>query len=222
MKTLIILLFTISTQLVFSQNLQTSPFIEVVGTAEKEVVPNEIFVSISLNEQVEGKTKSSIEEQEKKLFEELKKQSISLDKLTFENASASELRIRKKTNNLINQKKYVLKLSSLEEVNHAMNAFDDAKIKAFYIEEMTHTNIEDFRKEVKILALKAAKDKAKYLLESINQNVGSALEIVEVSDYNTINARSNVAVSKEEDFYNEIGLKPIVIKFSLKAKFEIK
>lgn len=154
------------------------------------------------------------------MFEELKKQSISLDKLTFENASVSELRIRKKTNNLINQKKYVLKLSSLEEVNHAMNAFDDAKIKAFYIEEMTHTNIEDFRKEVKILALKAAKDKAKYLLESINQNVGSALEIVEVSDYNTINARSNVAIPKEIE--NEIGLKPIVIKFSLKAKFEIK
>lgn len=220
MKTFILLLFAIVSQIGFAQNLQTSPFIEVVGTAEKEIVPNEIFVSITLNEQVEGKTKSSIEEQEKKLFEELKKQSISLDKLTFENASASELRIRKKTNNLINQKKYVLKLSSLEEVNHAMNAFDDAKIKAFYIEEMTHTNIEDFRKEVKILVLKAAKDKAKYLLESINQNVGSALEIVEVSDYNTINARSNVAIPKEIE--NEIGLKPIVIKFSLKAKFEIK
>lgn len=220
MKTFSLLLFAIVSQIGFAQNLQTSPFIEVVGTAEKEIVPNEIFVSITLNEQVEGKTKSSIEEQEKKLFEELKKQSISLDKLTFENASASELRIRKKTNNLINQKKYVLKLSSLEEVNHAMNAFDDAKIKAFYIEEMTHTNIEYFRKEVKILALKAAKGKAKYLLESINQNVGSALEIVEVSDYNTINARSNVAIPKEIE--NEIGLKPIVIKFSLKAKFEIK
>lgn len=58
------------------------------------------------------------------------------------------------------------------------------------------------------------------MLESINQNVGSALEIVEVSDYNTINARSNVAIPKEIE--NEIGLKPIVIKFSLKAKFEIK
>lgn len=161
MKAFILLLFAIVSQIGFAQNLQTSPFIEVVGTAEKEIVPNEIFVSITLNEQVEGKTKSSIEEQEKKLFEELKKQSISLDKLTFENASASELRIRKKTNNLINQKKYVLKLSSLEEVNHAMNAFDDAKIKAFYIEEMTHTNIEDFRKEVKILALKAAKRQSK-------------------------------------------------------------
>lgn len=220
MKTFILLLFAIVSQIGFAQNLQTSPFIEVVGTAEKEIVPNEIFISITLNEQIEGKTKSSIEEQEKKLFEELKKQSISLDKLTFENASASELRIRKKTNNLINQKKYVLKLSSLEEVNQAMNAFDEAKIKAFYIEEMTHTNIEDFRKEVKILALKAAKDKAKYLLESIDQNVGSALEIVEVSDVNVSNFRSNVAIPKEIE--NEIGLKPIVIKFSLKTKFEIK
>lgn len=103
-----------------------------------------------------------------------------------------------------------------------MDAFDSAKIKVFYIQEMTHTRIEDFRKEVKILALKAAKDKAKYLLESINQSVGNALEIVEVSDYNGINARSNVAVPSFQEKDNEIGLKPIVIKDSMKTKFEIK
>ena len=62
MKTFILLLFAIVSQIGFAQNLQTSPFIEVVGTAEKEIVPNEIFISITLNEQIEGKTKSSIEE----------------------------------------------------------------------------------------------------------------------------------------------------------------
>ena len=52
MKTFILLLFAIVSQIGFAQNLQTSPFIEVVGTAEKEIVPNEIFISITLNEQI--------------------------------------------------------------------------------------------------------------------------------------------------------------------------
>ncbi len=175
MKTFITVLFAIVSQIVFCQNLKTSPFIEVVGTAEKEIVPNEIIIAVILKEHTDSKNKISIEEQEASLLSELKKKGISSEQLTLENANAYELRVRKKTNELINQKQYLLKLVSIEEVNRAMDAFDSAKIKVFYIQEMTHTRIEDFRKEVKILALKAAKDKAKYLLESINQSVGNAL-----------------------------------------------
>ncbi|UUV22084.1 SIMPL domain-containing protein [Paenimyroides aestuarii] len=222
MKTFITVLFAIVSQIVFSQNLQTSPFIEVVGTAEKEIVPDEIIIAITLKEHTDSKNKISIEEQEASLLSELKKKGIPLEQLTLENANAYELRVRKKTNELINQKQYQLKLASIEEVNSAIDAFDSAKIKVFYIQEMTHTLIEDFRKEVKILALKAAKDKAKYLLESIDQTVGNALEIVEVSDYNLVNARSNVAAPSFQEKGNEIGLKPILIKVSMKTKFEIK
>lgn len=222
MKTTFLIAFTLITQVIFSQNLQTSPFIEVIGTAEKEIIPNEIIIAITLKESTDSKNKISIEQQEESLLSELKKKSIPLEKLTLENVNAYELRVRKKTNELINQKQYLLKLSSIEEVNRAIDAFDSAKIKTFYMQEMSHSDIEDFRKEVKILALKAAKDKAKYLLESIDQNVGNALEIVEVSDYNAVSARSNVVIPKFEEMENEIGLKPIVIKVSMKTKFEIK
>jgi len=222
MKTTFLIVFTLISQVIFSQNLQTSPFIEVIGTAEKEIVPNEIIIAITLKENTDSKNKISIEQQEEALLSELKRKAIPLEKLTLENANAYELRVRKKTNELINQKQYLLKLSSIEEVNRAMDAFDSAKIKMFYMQEMSHSHIEDFRKEVKILALKAAKEKAKYLLESIDQTVGNALEIVEISDYNTVNARSNVAVPQFQEKDNEIGLKPIVIKVSMKTKFEIK
>lgn len=222
MKTTFLLVFTLITQLIFSQNLQTSPFIEVIGTAEKEIIPNEIIIAIILKENTDSKNKISIEQQEESLLSELKKKTIPLEKLTLENANAYELRVRKKTNELINQKQYLLKLSSIEEVNRALDAFDSAKIKVFYMQEMSHSDIEGFRKEVKILALKAAKEKAKYLLESIDQNVGNALEIVEVSDNNAISARSNVSIPQFQEMENEIGLKPIVIKVSMKTKFEIK
>lgn len=206
----------------FAQNLQTSPFISVIGTAEKEIIPNEIIISITLKESMNGKIKSSIEEQEKRLFDELRKHSIDLKKLTFENASASQLTIRKKTNDLMNVKRYELKLNTLQEVNQAINAFDEADIKSFYISEMSHSEIEAYRKEVKILALQAAKNKAKYLLESIDQKVGNALEVVELDYLQKNNVLSNVSHHREEEYSKDIGIKPIVVKYSMQAKFEIK
>ncbi len=70
MKTFITVLFAIVSQIVFCQNLQTSPFIEVVGTAEKEIVPNEIIIAVILKEHTDSKNKISIEEQEASLLSE--------------------------------------------------------------------------------------------------------------------------------------------------------
>lgn len=221
MKNIVLLTFLLFTSFFNAQNLQTSPFITVTGTAEKEIIPNEIVIAITLKEHMDGKVKSSIEVQEKRLFDELKKHSIDLKKLTFNNASASQLNIRKKTNDLMNEKRYELKLNTLQEVNQAINAFDEANIKSFYISEMTHSEIEEYRKEVKILALQAAKNKAKYLLESIDQKVGNALEVIEVDSFSKSTANSNVAYMKEESG-NDIGIKPMVVKYSMQAKFEIK
>jgi len=226
MKTTFLLFFTLVSQLIFSQNLQTSPFIEVIGTAEKEIVPDEIYIGITLREKSEGKNRMSIEEQEKLLFEELKKQAIPLNQLQLSDVSSEELILRKKTNQLISQKEYDLKVTSVEEVSRALAAFDSANIKSSYIVEMTHSKLQDYRKEVKILALKAAKDKARYLLESIDQKVGNALEIIEESNTNASSMGSNVYAnasykSTTESNHN-ISIKPIMVKFSIKAKFEIK
>lgn len=218
----LILLFVIG-QVSWAQNVQTSPFIEIIGTAEKKIIPNEIYIGIILKEKMDGRNKITIEEQEKLLFEQLKKQSISIEKLQLSDAISQEFIFRRKNNQLISQKEYELKVTTIEEVNRALDAFDAANIKSSYIVEMTHSNIEEYRKEVKILALQAAKDKATYLMESINQKVGNAIEVVEVSDVRASNVSPNFAYSnKLEESDHQINIKPITIKFSMKAKFEIK
>lgn len=218
----LILLFVIG-QVSWAQNVQTSPFIEIIGTAEKKIIPNEIYIGIILKEKMDGRNKITIEEQEKLLFEQLKKQSISIEQLQLSDAISQEFIFRRKNNQLISQKEYELKVTTIEEVNRALDAFDAANIKSSYIVEMTHSNIEEYRKEVKILALQAAKDKATYLMESINQKVGNAIEVVEVSDVRASNVSPNFAYSnKLEESDHQINIKPITIKFSMKAKFEIK
>ncbi len=44
------------------------PYIEVNGYAEKEIIPNEIYIGITLRERMENKEKVTIEAQEKLLL----------------------------------------------------------------------------------------------------------------------------------------------------------
>ena len=45
-------------------NLSARPFIEITGTSETFVVPDEIYLQITLLERMEGKEKITIERQE--------------------------------------------------------------------------------------------------------------------------------------------------------------
>ncbi|WP_179467817.1 SIMPL domain-containing protein [Chryseobacterium sp. H1D6B] len=98
------------------------------------------------------------------------------------------------------------------------------------IAEIKNTKIADFKKEVKIKALKAAKEKADYLLESIGKKTGTPLEIVEIEDYTSdvimpaAYARKTVNLQMESDtgantsFEN---IENIKLKYSIKTRYEI-
>ena len=86
-------------------------------------------------------------------------------------------------------------------------------------------------KTVKINALKAAKDKADYLLESMGKRTGTPLEIVEIEDYTSdmmmpMNFRAKVsniqleAADSNVDYSFE-NIDNIKLKYSIKTKYEI-
>ena len=61
------------------KNFLDQPYIEVAATVDTLVVPDRIYVSITLNE-ADSKNKKSVEEQEKQLETILKKLKINTDK----------------------------------------------------------------------------------------------------------------------------------------------
>ena len=70
MKSFLTLVFALTfSSILFSQNSQKNfidqPYIEVIGQAETEIIPNEIYVRIILSENVK-KGRISIEKQENK------------------------------------------------------------------------------------------------------------------------------------------------------------
>lgn len=79
--------------------------------------------------------------------------------------------------------------------------------------------------------MKAAKEKADYLLESIGKKVGTPVEIIEIEDYMSDSIlpvayksmRANVqmeAVDQNAD-YSFDNIENIKLKYSIKTKYEI-
>lgn len=215
----------------FGQNMNmvdNNPYIEVIGSAEKEIAPNIITLRIILQE-TNDKNKITIDEQERTLKEKLKASGFDLKNLVIRNANASLLKLSRKTNDVINRKEYLAKVGNSVEAYKIFKILDEINVKEASIFETSHTDIQTFRKEVKQLALKVAKEKATDLLKSIDEQIDKPLIIREIDENESIqikNTYSNVAVGyykDEETSTNDyLDIKPIKLKYQMFARFKIK
>ena len=225
--------------LIFSSNLclpqiqaQTTnfiPYIEVTGIKELEIVPDEIFIHFTLKERYDGKTKITIDQQKKKLFYLLKKTKIEMKNLSLANANAGYVSVRKRKKDVLSSEDYILKLSTVKEIHEVWNILDNVEAEKAYISKISHSHIEDFQNEVKINAIKNAKEKAVNLLGAIGEKIGDVLYIQEQNhsfpSYRVLNTRLLTKNIPESD--NKISSEPkisfqkIKLKYSVLARFSI-
>ena len=91
-------------------------------------------------------------------------------------------------------------------------------------------DIQKYRKDVKIEAVKAAKEKATYLLESVGEHIGSVISIEEIPEnnnywYGNTNLLSNSIINHNATNNNDDEVKNVAsikLRYEIKAKFEIK
>lgn len=223
-------------QMSFAQNHTSSeqkPYIEVTGKAEKKIIPDEIYLSITIKERTSGKDEISVEEQEIKLRQALTDLNIPPDLLAVADAQADYIKVKWTKKDVISQSEYELKLTSAKQVAAVFSKLDEIKIDNAYISKVSHSKIKELRKEVNIEAIKNAKSKADYLLAAIGQQTGTALIInernSESGDYYRIENRLKTSAnfSRETAALNEKSIGAIVFKkIKLEAliyvKFEIK
>jgi len=205
------------------------PFIEVVGSAELEIVPDEIYISFTLKERMDGKNKITIESQEAEVKKQLQKAGFNLDKLSLADASAGFVTVKRKKQEVLAAKNYVMKVETTSEVASVFEVLDEVEALNADISRVAHSEIEKYRKEVKIMAVKAAKEKAGYLLEAIGESVGKPLMIQERETYDDIMPMPRMANVKMEmqeetgiEIVPEISFQKIKLKYSVFARFEIK
>ena len=213
---------------VFAQNVDLRRKIEVSGIAEKEVTPDIINVNISLQEYMNGKTRVTIEQLEKQLERAVKDANIPKEDFTISNVSAwNNTYNKKKTPDFLASKQYRIRFHDLNKYNYILSQIDPKGIQSTDIANFDYSKMAELKKELKIQALKAAKEKATYLLASIDEKIGGALDISEVdnSNYNPpmprMFANKVMLNSAAPAGDSDIGTSTIKLSFQVNATFEI-
>lgn len=210
------------------KNFIDQNYIEITGTAETLVTPNEIYVAITLTEKNHKKT---IEEQEQLLLANLKSLGIDTDKeVSVSNFQGMYTKRFLKRNEVEKIKKYQLIVHDGETLSKTFNVLDRLNITNVNVAKVSHSDLEKIRRETKIKSLVVAKEKAKEYAAAIDQEIGRALFIKEQEpsnvNYNNIAIRGmNSSRSYKQNSVpaiENLTFKKISITATVLTKFELK
>ncbi len=220
----------------YAKNFIDQNYIEVNGTVESEIIPDEIHISITINEQ-DKKGKISVEQQEIKLIQQLKAIGINTEKnLSVASFDSRYVDYFLKKDNVLKKKQYTLIVNNTQNLAQAFKVFDALEISNVYINKVDHSKLEALKLEAKVKAIKIAKQKAQAYANAIEQNVGKALFLTENNIVNPMinnngiygSSSSNIIIRgssslgyKNKAMENKIAFKKIIITASVEAKFEL-
>lgn len=203
-------------------------FIAVTGSAELSIAPDEIELTIILKEYIKGKTtKINLEKIEKKFISVLEKHHIDTKEILLSNQSFYWYYWWSYRRNSYSQKTYQIRLSSSTDFLSLVKDLDMEGVHSLRISNSFNKELQRYRKEVKIAAIKAAKEKASYLLESIDEQVGMVLSVEEVPDNSNYywrrnqNLISNVSISAAPQSDGIENVSQIKLRYEVKTKFAI-
>jgi uncharacterized protein YggE len=224
-------LFSISAM---AQQVDLRKKISVSGTAETEVTPDIIYISISLKEYLKdgnSKKKVEINDLEIQLYNAIQNAGISRDNLTISNLSGYNTVAQKKKNpDFLVSKQYRLKVTDLNKWNSIIGDVDPKGVAYTNIDSYDYSKIEILKKELKIKALQAAKAKATYLVEALGNQLGSVIDIQEINNesfpqasYRTTMMGMVRGVAADEAAPSaDIDFKKIKLSYVMNTVFEIK
>lgn len=236
MKKIILPLFiglmaTIALQAQETKNFIDQNYIEVSANAEKEVVPNRIFLRIFINEK--DFKNQSLAQIEKSMINKLQSIGIETTKdLSIKDIASNFKQYWLLKHDVVLSKEYQLLVRQANLAGKVFLELEKLGISNVSIEKLEHSDTEKFRQEVKIEAIKKAKSNATLLAESIGQAAGRAIHIVDQTNiYQPGNfllqgrmAGINVKSVAMEDVAPEPNIEFEKIKFesTVSVKFELK
>ena len=199
-------------------------YIQVNGRAEREIAPDEFYLQIVINER-DSKGKVSVESQQRDMIAALKRLGVNVEKqLKVANLSSEFF----KKNTSVATAKYQLQLGSSAEVGKVWQALDGLGISNVSILKVSHSQLERYKSEVRVEAMRNAKQNAATLAEAIGQTIGKCFyvddsnnDVMPVFYNNMAVMRSAKAFDAAEAAAEEepLDFKTIKLQYSVQAKF---
>ncbi len=197
-------------------------YIQVTGRAEKEIVPDEFYLSITINER-DSKGKVSVESQQREMVATLKRLGVNTEK-QLKVANLSSEFFRKNTSVAMAQ--YQLLLNTAAEVAKVWQALDGMGISNVTIGRVSHSKIEEYKTQVRTAAIRNARQSAEELAAAIGQRVGKCFYIYDSNSnyvpvaYNMLSVRSTKAMVGAETANDQpLDFKTIKLEYNVQTKF---
>ncbi len=234
MKKSAILLFLTFSLAAISQNKETERLIEVSGRSEMEIMPDEITFLVGIEEYwkeefekrkdvKDYKTKVPLAEIEDDFIKNLLKAGIDKEEVKVKNIGNY---LRNRGKEFLYSKQFEIKVTDLSKINKLTQLLDSKGIKTMNVGELNHSKMDEYKKQVKIDALKDAKAKAQYLVESIGSALGEVVTISEINDgyIRPMRAESMMMKAAAADMnYESAGeMQNIKLEYQVRAVFRIK
>lgn len=225
------LLLPFALQAQVSKNFIDQPYVEVNGTADTMLTPNEIFVDIVISES-DSKDKKSVEEQEQKLLGALKNIGVNTDKDLVTKNFSSKYSVYGLTAKVVKTKTYQVKVGSGLMLSKLFNVLEENKISNANVAKIGHTDMEQIRMMCRAKAVRNARAKAVVMTAALDQAIGAALFVNNYSNTvggvpaydNTGNSlyKSKVRTQDSSADIAEIEFEQIRVQEQVEVKFILK
>lgn len=183
MKKLSLLLLLIITTKSISQSKTfiDLPYIETSAKVDTLVIPDRIYLNISISEK-DTKGKMAVEELEIKMYEKLTSLGINIEKqLSLNDLASNYKKYFIKQQDILKNKNYTLVLYNAVSSGAVLVGLEEIEISNVVLEKTEYSKAEQLLLILKSKAIEKAKNQANAMTKPLNQKVGSAIFI---SDFN--------------------------------------
>lgn len=211
--------------------------IDVDGIGEMEIIPETITVAFALTEYLlddnrDGKidhkdnTKIQLAKIEDTFVDLLYKHGVKKEDIYLSGLGGyygwyyRHEKLKRKTFNV--------EFTDMKKFNNVIREADANALQSVNFAKLDHPELEKFKREVKINAMKDAKQKANDLLGAIDEKVGVLIHVNEIQNYNQGYRGHEMGMMKSMSMADSSGsgaeienVRKIKLKYQVKAKFSI-
>ncbi|MFT4154343.1 SIMPL domain-containing protein [Parafilimonas sp.] len=208
--------------------------INVTGTAELEITPDEIYVQVELREYTrKNGEKVDIETIRNQFLNAAKSMGIADTDVVVQGYSGWDgnywwyKKNKQKNPDMNAGVTYEVKVKSVNDMDKLVDKLDDQATQNFSLSHTSHSNLDSIKKALKVQAIQAAKEKAIYLAAALGDTVGQALTINDPTENGTYprpvySANMMMKAADTEAAPMDVDFKKMKIQYNVNVVFELK
>ncbi|MEP6845092.1 MAG: SIMPL domain-containing protein [Panacibacter sp.] len=225
--TFVVMVF-VTAQLMAQELRPVQKTISVSGSAETEVTPDEIYVQVDLREyNKKNGDKIDINTIKNQFLDACKSIGLNDKDVTiqgyqgYDNNYWLTKKNKKQNPDLKASISYWIKVSTTAKLDALVDKMDDEATQNFFIAKTAYSQMDNLKKDMKITAAKAAREKAIYLSEALGERLGETITINDPVEIDNT-PRPYYANTTVKMFENAEAAPALNVDFKkLKLRFEV-